>query len=278
MSKKLALALGGGGARGLYHIGVIKALEDNNIKISAVAGTSIGALIGAVYVSSRLEKLEKIILDLNIKKVIQLLDLSFLKNGILDGKKLEKLLRTELLLDNIEDTKIPFFAVATDLMSGEEIILNKGSLVKAVRASISIPGLFTSVEINNKHLADGGLLNPVPISVLRKEKYDVILAIDLNKEISSFKEIISEKSSFLDKIFSKIKNLGPNIFDVLIYTINIMQRELTRKNILKYPADFLIEAKLGNIKLFDFHLGKILIERGYSDTLKKVDDIKKALN
>lgn len=183
MRKKIGLALGSGSSRGWAHIGVLKALEEAHIPIDYIAGTSIGAWVGAAYACGELNNLEKFVLELDWKTVLSYFDVTFPRRGLLDGNKIYHLISQHILKQNIEDLNIPFCCVATDLLTGHEVRFYTGNLVEAVRASISLPGIFTPLEKDGMYLVDGGLVNPVPVNVVKDFGADVIIAVDLNHDI-----------------------------------------------------------------------------------------------
>ncbi len=160
-SGTVGLALGSGSARGWAHIGVIRALTEAGIHVDYIAGTSIGALVGAVYASGGIGTLENVVLQFDWKQIAYFFDVVLPKSGLLDGKKVSAFIRRHVKEINIEELAIPFCAVATDLGTGNEVILKQGDIIEAVRASISVPGIFTPVKKNGTILVDGGLVNPV---------------------------------------------------------------------------------------------------------------------
>ena len=169
--KKVGLVLGSGAARGLAHIGVIKALEEDNVSIDMIAGTSIGALVGACYAKKgEIADFEEVVLNMDWKRLLQLADpnLAFMLKGFVQGEKVKELLKTILGDIEFKDLKIPLAVVATDVNTGEEVIIKEGSVVEAVRASISIPVIFTPVKFKDRFLIDGGLVNPVPVGVAKR--------------------------------------------------------------------------------------------------------------
>ncbi len=180
MAKTLGLALGSGGARGWAHIGVIRALMEADIPIHAIAGASIGAFVGAIHAAGELDELEEFVRELDWKGIMALFDLTFPTSGLLDGNKVYELLTQHLLDLCIEDAGIPFCCVATDLITGQEVQLRTGCMADAVRASISIPGVFTPFEREGYFLGDGGIVNPVPVDVVREMGSDLVLAVNLN--------------------------------------------------------------------------------------------------
>ncbi|HHP7229300.1 MAG TPA: patatin-like phospholipase family protein, partial [Xenococcaceae cyanobacterium] len=181
-SAKVGLALGGGGARGWAHIGVLRALEEAEIKIDYLAGTSVGALIGAVYVTGALDKLEKFANEITVDNLLPLIDVSFPNLGLIEGKQVCDFI-TEYLSDKtIEAAAIPFRCVATNFLLKEEVVFESGNLVDAIRASISIPGIFVPFKQENVYLVDGGVVNPVPVSVVKDMGAEIVIAVNLNKE------------------------------------------------------------------------------------------------
>ncbi|CAG4890993.1 patatin-like phospholipase family protein [Paraburkholderia saeva] len=185
---RIGLVLGGGAARGWAHIGAIRALQDAGIRPDVVCGTSIGALIGAVYANGDLDWLEEWVARLTWQTVVRLLDLRF-SGGLLGGRKVIQVFADRFNGCEIRDLKMPFAAVATELDSGREIWMQDGRVVDAVRASIAIPGIFTPVLHDGAWLVDGGLANPVPVSVARGMRADCVIAIDLNNDILNGRDL-----------------------------------------------------------------------------------------
>ncbi|SEA85367.1 patatin-like phospholipase family protein [Paraburkholderia sartisoli] len=185
---RIGLVLGGGAARGWAHIGAIRALQDAGIRPDVVCGTSIGALIGAVYANGDLDWLEEWVSRLTWQTVVRLLDLRF-SGGLLGGRKVIQLFAERFNGCEIRDLQMPFAAVATELDSGREIWMQEGSVVDAVRASIAIPGIFTPVLHDGAWLVDGGLTNPVPVSAARGMRADCVIAIDLNSDILNGRDL-----------------------------------------------------------------------------------------
>lgn len=198
MAKTLGLALGSGGARGWAHIGVIRALMEADIPIHAIAGASIGAFVGAIHAAGELDELEEFVRELDWKGIMALFDLTFPTSGLLDGNKVYELLTEHLLDLCIEDAGIPFCCVATDLITGQEVQLRTGSMADAVRASISIPGVFTPFEREGCFLGDGGIVNPVPVDVVRQMGSDLVLAVNLNHSPSPIDREEEEEESELE--------------------------------------------------------------------------------
>ena len=189
--KKLGLALGTGSARGWAHIGVVKSLQDAGINIDMVCGTSIGAMIGSALAGNFMSGLEKMALSLTWPDIIGFMDLLFPRSGFIEGDRIITYFRNNFSDADIEDLVIPFGAVATDIMTGREIWLQEGSLMDAVRASISMPGIFTPCRHKEYLLVDGGLVNPVPVSLCRAMGADIVIAVNLNSDLVALPRYIN---------------------------------------------------------------------------------------
>jgi len=248
---RIGIALSGGAARGLAHIGVLKALEEESIPIDIIAGTSAGAAIGACYAEqSDANILEKTALDLNWKIMTRLADLNLLLlgKGIFQGQKVMSLLSSIIGDVQFEDLKIPFAAVATDIQSMEEIVIDKGSVLEAVRASISMPVIFTPVKWQTRFLIDGGVVNPMPVNVARSMGADIVIAVNVaaithqNKcKNSIVKKKETEQNHRIEEAHSSVAKKGAdnlirkdnseaNIFDKL-YNIANAKINISKKNI-----------------------------------------------
>ncbi len=181
--RRVGLALGGGYARGLAHIGVLEVLEREGIPIDMIAGTSIGALIGALYARQKdAGKLKEEAMLLDLVGTTALVDLAIPKSGLIGGKRITNLLRRFIGNVNFKELKIPLACVATDIITGDEVVLDEGSVLEAVRASFSIPIIFTVVKNQGRYLVDGGLVNPVPVSVAKKMGADFVIAVDVTPD------------------------------------------------------------------------------------------------
>ncbi len=176
----IALALGGGAARGWAHIGVLRALDEAGIEISMIAGTSIGALVGGCYLGGKLDQLEEFARSLTKRGIFSLLDLRLGGNGLFGGMKLDRRLREHLEELSIEHLSKRFIAVCTEINTGHEIWLTRGSLITAMRASYALPGVFEPVECNGRTLVDGALVNPVPVAVCRSYEHPLVVAVNLH--------------------------------------------------------------------------------------------------
>jgi NTE family protein len=266
--KKIGLALSGGAARGLAHVGVLDVFQKEGIPIDIIAGTSVGAIMGAVYASGQeTDKMIEQALDTHWKR-IPMIDPSFPKTGFIKGRKIKNLL-SSFLGGNIRfsDLKIPFVCVATDIDTGEEVIINSGSVPEALRASISIPGIFTVVKREGRYLVDGGLTTPVPVNVVKQMGADIIIAVNVNPDVSNRMGKSSKVRAEAHK--------EPNIFQVMMQSIYITTYSLARTSL--GDADIVIEPDLANIGAGDFHKAKELITRGQQAAQKAIPEIKRKL-
>jgi NTE family protein len=182
-TKTLGIALGSGAARGIAHLGVIKALEEADIPIHYIAGSSIGSLIGASYASGGMLQLREFLETVNWKVMASYLDFTFPQRGLLEGQKLSHLIEMLLPVRTFQELEYPFCAVATDLRTGEEVRMMEGDLIEAIRSSLSLPGIFTPHTLNDRYLVDGGLVNPLPVDVVKSMGADVVLAVDLHHHL-----------------------------------------------------------------------------------------------
>ncbi|CAA6804014.1 MAG: UPF0028 protein YchK [uncultured Thiotrichaceae bacterium] len=300
---KVGVALGSGGAKGWAHIGVLNALERMGIRPSIVAGTSIGALVGAAYACQRLDKLENWVLPMTWKDIIGYLDVSVKRGGLIEGDKLLEAIQQETCDDIlIEETHKLFSAVATELGSGQEIWLREGSLLDAVRASIAMPGLFTPVERDGEWLTDGALVNPVPVSLCRAMGADIVIAVNVNTDnygrydldgmLSAPQQRVDLKNddhngvSMWDRVSNQLVNSiqdrkdmilsriawgdshAPGMYEVFGRTINIMQDRIARSRLAGDPPDVLLTPYVHDIAVMDFHKAKQAIAEGESSVYR----------
>jgi NTE family protein len=276
--KKIGLALGGGGARGCAHIGVIKALQEAGIPISFVAGTSIGAIMGAGLASGDLKIFEDYLNKVTWKDIVQYFDPVLPNRGLFKGKNACKLLEKLLSHHDFKDLNIPFIAVATDLETSKEVRLNKGNVIQAIRASIALPGIFEPCKLNDRYLVDGGVVNPMPVNVVRDMGADIVIGVDLNYEFIQEKLRSKRKKQLAkSKVYEWLTPERPNIFDVIENSIFIMQSQITEKNITLFRPDILIRPVLGSASLFDFYEAKKMIAEGYEKMKKELPKLKKLL-
>lgn len=268
--------MGGGGARGCAHIGVIKALEEANISIHCIAGTSMGALVGGIYAAGHLQDLENLLSEVKWSDVLRQFDPAVMKNGMFKGKKVHRLINRLIQDKKFKDCQIPCMAIATDLNSGEEVRLDKGNIADAIRASISLPGIFMPIKHKKHHLVDGGILNPLPISAVRKMGADIVIAVDLSQEYIKEKQVKRSRHTPEKKwrLGQWLRPEYPNMIDVIEGAVFLMQKTVTEKNLMTDPADLLLSLNLSSASLFDFHKAKKLIEEGYKAGKKIMPQLK----
>lgn len=245
---KIGLALGGGGARGLAHLGVWQSLVDGGIGVSCIAGTSIGAIAGAVIAAGRVDKALEWCMEPDWRKIPPLLiETNPTNKAIASGRQVEKLLSELIGVRDFSELGIPFAAVATDLHTGDEVTMREGDLLSAVRASMSIPGVFKPVERDGRVLIDGQLVDPVPVRACREMGAEFVIAVDVNPPESRTRH----------KPFDRT-----NIVDVLVDTLSIFNCEMTRHVLADNRPDMLIRPDVGDVMMLDFRNGARLIELG----------------
>lgn len=306
-SPKIGLALGSGSARGWSHIGVLEALLEEGIRPNIVCGCSMGAFVGSAYVADKLDYLKEWSLDLTRTKLIKLMDLSIASGGLIKGDLITDFLREIHGDKDITEYSTPFAAVSTELLSGREIWLQEGPMHQAVRASISLPGIFTPAKVGGVWLMDGGLVNPVPVSLCRALGADIIIAVNLNNDLvgrrvitqemeSSLKSSSKLSSDLLDKLPDQIpkvikENLSkiieninkttsdntPGYFDVLFNSLNIMQDRITRSRLAGEPPHVMLLPRLSNFNLMDFHRAEEAIKEGRACVQESLPMIRKLL-
>ncbi len=263
--KKVGLALGGGAAHGIAHIGVLEVLEKEGIPIDMIAGTSAGAAIGALYAQGKdTNAIKTLALNLNWKRLASLVDLALPKTGFIQGKKIKEQLKSIIGGDiRFSDLKIPFACVATDIKTGEEIVISQGSVLDGVRASISIPAIFTLIKREGRYLVDGGLVNPVPVSVVKKQGAGFIIAVNVTADAVN-----------RTNLGSKAKE--PSIFNVIMQSLYISTHSLVKSSL--DSADIVIEPDLVDIPYGDFQRAKECISRGAAAARDVIPEIKRQLN
>ena len=280
--RSIGLALGGGAARGCAHVGVLRAFQEKEVPLACVAGTSIGAMVGAVYASGGLDHLEALLLELDPLHLLGYFDVVFPHSGLVDGRRVTELLR-EILGDRcFSDLSLPFAAVATDIRDGQEVAISSGDVIDAVRASIAVPGVFTPFMSGEAILVDGGLVNPVPVNVARSLGADFVVAVDLNRYVVESKQDtrgeripyrkgqdLSLGNRILEEIRALVENGNsarpkvPNIVDVIVTSINIMEVSITQSRLRTDPPDLLLSPKLGDVRFMEFFKAKEAMEAGY---------------
>ncbi|WP_316978619.1 patatin-like phospholipase family protein [Shumkonia mesophila] len=251
----IGLALGSGGARGWAHIGILRALAEAGIRPDVVCGCSIGSLVGAAYVTGQIDSFASWVKSLTWREIVGLLDPGLSGGGIIRGGRLLRFLRKHYRDIAIEDSPIPFAAVATDLATGNEVWLRNGPLFDAVRASIAVPGLFGPVRMNGSWLVDGGLVNPVPVSLCRAMGANFIVAVTLNAD-KAYPPADPPATAAVPPFQS-------NVFDVVATSINIMQDHIARSRLAGDPPHLLLAPSLGHIGVLAFDRAAEAIDEGH---------------
>lgn len=266
---KVGLALGGGSARGLAHIGVLEVLHKEGIPIDMIAGTSTGAAIGVLYAQGKDTSLVKdLAVNIGLKRMVSLVDLTLPKTGLIGGKKITNLLRT-IIGSNIrfDDLRIPLACVATDIMTGEEVVINQGSVLEGIRASISIPGIFTIVKWKGRYLVDGSLVDPVPVSVVKGMGADFIIAVNVIPDVSERPRQAGKEGAEDFK--------APNIFSVMMQSMYIGTYLLARSCL--EGADIVIHPQVAHIGPGELHRARECILQGELAAQDAVLEIKRRL-
>lgn len=279
----IGLALGSGSSRGWAHIGVINALHAQGIFPDIVCGTSIGSLVGASYVSNTLADLKQWVCSLTKFETARFFEINSSMNGFVNTERLHHFLNKYVASDNalIEDLAKRYASVATELETGREVWLTKGPVLEAVWSSISLPGLFPAIKNNNKWLVDGGLVNPVPVSVCRALGADVVIAVNLNgnivgKHFEKSKPVAQQEpqgvvgkltdlvTEYTASMFSSTKDEDqpPNLFEAIAGSVNITQDRITRSRMAGDPPDILLTPKLSHIGLLEFYRASEAILEG----------------
>lgn len=277
-SPVIGLALGSGSARGWAHIGIIQALEEMGMRPSVVAGTSIGALVGAVYVSGQLDDFAAWVRKLTPRDVFNLMDIKF-AGGVVKGEKLFGFFQDGYRNPNIEDLEQRYASVATEMKSGRERWFTRGPILPAARASCAIPGVFSPVKIEGRWMLDGGLVNPVPVSTARALGADVVIAVNLNAQLvrAHLSRASREQarrqaesrgdSGFLERALayfssSQDSDDDPGLFDVIANSVNIMQDRVTRSRMAGDPPEITLNPLLPDFAFMDFHRADEAIAEG----------------
>jgi NTE family protein len=291
---RLGIALGSGAARGWAHIGILRALEQAGIVPDMVAGTSIGALVGAAYASERLDPLEQWVTQIDWWEIIRYMDLRL---GGVEGERLMQAFRERVQDVPIETLPKPFGAVATDLHTGREVWFQNGSLLEAVRASIALPGLFSPVRYRDRWLVDGGLVDPLPISLCRAMGAEQVIAVNLNGDIvGRHFNVRTMRRVIPNPLLARLSAgwqavLGnhqsgtsapeaepPGLFDVMAGAINIMQDRITRTRMAGDPPDIVLAPRLAHLGLMDFDHAAEAIAAGMDCVRRHLPLLRDALN
>lgn len=248
-NKTVALALGGGSVLGATHVGVLKALEESKAEIKAISGTSAGGIIATLYAFGKSAKeIEKIILEFEWKN---LSSLTLSKFALLSNEKIGEMIRHNIGDKNIEDANIPLCMIATDITTGEKILLSKGNVAEAVMATTSVPGIFVPVEIEGRILVDGGIVENIPLSCLKRYQVDYKIGVDL--------------------VTTQSYRKPRNVIEILYNSFNFLVK--TNKKIQTKEADILIKPDLSKFNAVDMSQMKELVKIGYDQTRKIIKNL-----
>lgn len=307
----IALALGGGAAKGWAHIGLLRAFDEAKVPVKMIAGTSIGALVGGCYLAGKLDELEEFARSLTWPRVLRLMDFSLRGSGLISGHRLAARMAEHIGDIRIEDLPASYVAIATDISTGHEIWLHDGPLIEAIRASYALPGVFTPIQHNGRLLVDGALVNPVPVSVCRAYEPDLVIAADLNSETFGRGTVIRSShydSRETDKPDGSVVNGTPSWFaffnstnhgsrqvgrqtirslanpqvqphtrlglsGVMMEAFNIIQDRIARARLAGDPPDYTIRPKLYEIGLADFHKADEAIRIGYLEATSRIREL-----
>jgi len=305
--KTIGLVLGSGASRGWAHIGALEALDEAGIPVDMIAGCSVGSYVGAIYASGGLASLKEFVLRMDGKKIFSYFDVVFPRHGLLDGsRKLREMLSAHTAATTFEELGIPLMMVATDLEAGDKVVLKSGDLLVALRATMSLPGLFAPVRVHGRWLVDGGLVDPVPVGLARAMGADVVIAVDLNSGLVSRQrrdhlaaerrgdadtvpkeepsELMRKLSEYYDSAESIVRKTirdvlsidenMPDIMNTVGTAIGIMQERITRINLAVEPPDVLIQPRLGELRMMDFDHVEKAIEEGYLGMREQLSDIR----
>ncbi|MEA1878445.1 MAG: DUF4038 domain-containing protein [Bacteroidota bacterium] len=284
--QKVALALSCGGARGITHIGVIRELEKQGYEISSIAGTSMGALVGGIYAAGKLDVYEEWLCSLSIMDMLTLVDFTISVQGMIRAEKVLEEIQKFIPDQEIEDLPIPFVAISTDLRNGKEVVISEGSLFEAIRASISIPLVFTPASKNDTIYVDGGVLNPVPTNRVLRQDGDILIAVDINANIrnqypiphnpdwgvpeplASGKMVSLQQNQAKTSVFNKIWEMS--YLNLTSETLSLMISQISSLTLDLNPPDILIEVSRHTCGMFDFYKAKELIEIGEKVTRRSM--------
>ncbi len=294
MKQPISLVLSGGGARGIAHIGVIEELEKQGFEIKSISGTSMGALVGAVYSIGKMEEFKNWIYTMDKLEIFKFIDFTFSSQGLVKGDRVFEKMKEFIPDTNIEDLKIHYTATATDITNKKEVVFTKGSIYEAVRASIAIPTVFTPVKIENSLLVDGGVINPVPINHVKRTKGDILIVVHVNADVpvympsisideenkrqSKYRTKIEKFQNELNKINSKTKNEKLGYFKLINKTVGLLTYQISKMMIERYPPDILINVSRESCGIFDFYKAEELVEIGRHEAIESLKEYNKNLD
>lgn len=294
MSKKVALVLSSGGARGLAHIGVIEGLVADGYQITSIAGSSIGAVVGGVYAAGKLPELKQWLAELDKLEVFKLVDFTLSKQGFIRGERVFDEMKKFVEVRQIEELSIPFSAVAVDILNNKEVVFSSGDLFEAIRASAAIPSVLKPSIFEGGELVDGGVLNPIPINAVDRTNADLLVVSDVNASIPYhsplpppvvkkgkhqilFDQFIKKWDELMptktENVVSKKQEPKLSYFDLMTRSIDLMQDKISSNTIEKHTPDILINVSRDACSTFEFYRSKELIEAGKRAYMKAIDKI-----
>jgi len=292
---KIGLALGSGSSRGWSHIGIINELSMLGIQPDIVCGTSVGAMVGAAYVTGNIERLQSWACSVTKFDVARFLDISTSFTGFVNTERFHNFLNENIAGDEdlIEDLPKVYAAISTDLDTGKEVWLQQGSVIQAVWSSMALPGLFPAIRHNNRWLVDGGLVNPVPVSVCRALGADIVIAVNLNGDIVGKrlnKAVVKNGNSVSRKLSELVKEYTslslfepanteqpPGLLDAIAASVNITQDRVTRSRMAGEPPDIVFSPKLSDIGLLELYRAEESIEEGHKCVQRMVHEVEYVL-
>ena len=295
-SRTMSLVLGSGGARGLAHIGAIKALEERGFRIESIAGSSMGALVGGMHAAGRLDDYAEWVSKLAQSDVFKLVDWTFSGGGLIRGDRIIKRLKDMVGDARIEDLPIDFTAVAVDIEQGREIWLSRGSLFDAIRGSIAIPGLFTPHRYQGRLLVDGGILNPVPVAPTMRSLCDLTVVVNVNGPISASRSRAAAKraggeseetddstltervrrffNDLIERDGSAVEESEPGLAAMLMKSLETMQEVIPRQHLAVFRPSLVVEVPKDACMIHEFHRADELIDLGYRRTINALDRLR----
>ncbi len=283
MKKKIALVLSSGGARGIAHIGVIEELLEAGYEITSVAGTSMGSVIGGMHALGKLEEYKEWLLTVTRMDILKFMDLTVGRGGLVKGEKIVQVMAGFIGDASIESLPIPYTAVAVDILHHQEVVFDHGSLMQAIRASISIPTIFLPVASDHSLLVDGGVLNPLPLHLIKRVPGDLLVAVNVNSSVPYTKVTVETESNShaagyskariaLNNRWSELINRGRKhdspklkemgMFDLVSESLNLMQSKLSAFSIEQQHPDIIINLPFAIATAFDFYKAEELVEAG----------------
>ena len=294
MNKNISLVLSGGGARGIAHIGVIEELEKQGFNIKSISGTSMGALVGGVYAVGKMQEYKNWIYTLDKLEIFKLLDFTLSVQGLVRGDRVFNKMKEFIPDMNIEDLEINYAATAVDIINNKEVVFTKGSIFDAVRASVSIPTVFTPVEAGASLLVDGGVINNIPINHVERTKDDLLIVVHVNADIPVYRPFLPKKEkdekhsiylkrirefqSQLYKINPMVKNEKLGYFNLINRTVSLLTYQIAKMTIEKYPPDILINVSRKSCSIFDFYKAEELVEIGRHAAVNSLKDYSSKLD